>query len=140
MGLDSGFACLDLGLDSGLACLDLGLDSGLEEPLAELINSDINIIGIGPKDRGKNKILQYADDINILVKTKEELNRVMKHINTYVKVSGAKVNKNKSEITFYGKTIMEETKWGFKSVQGVRKAQGVYIGHNMDEADEKTWN
>ena len=55
------------------------------------------------------------------------------------KASGAKINKSKSEITYYGNAKDGNKEWGFKNIQGERKALGVYIGENAEEADNKTW-
>ena len=109
------------------------------EPLAELINNDDRIEGIGPEGGEKIKLLQYADDINITVKSENDLSKVLEYVKIYEKASGAKINKEKSEITYYGAVKSQCIDRGFKNVEGCRKALGIYIGKNVDEANGKTW-
>ena len=110
------------------------------EPLAELINNDEGIVGIGLEGGEKTKTLLYADDIHIMVRNEEELNKVMTCIKMYEKASGAKVNLEKSEITYYGEALIRKKERGFVNVQGERKTLGVYIGGNIETANKKTWD
>ena len=109
------------------------------EPLAELINNDNEIVGIGPEGGEKIKLLQYADDINITVNDEKDLNKVMQYVKIYERASGAKINKDKSEITYYGEAKAKYIERGFKNVEGVRKALGINIGENAEMANDKTW-
>ena len=110
------------------------------EPLAELIKNDEEIVGIGLEGEEKNKILLYADDINVTIKSEKDLDKIMMHIKTYEEASGAKVNKEKSVVTYYGDAIKKKKERGFVNVQGERKTLGVYIGGNTEVANKKTWN
>ncbi len=59
-------------------------------------------------------IHQYADDTTFTVKDIESINRVMKHMETYGKASGAKINVDKSEIMSVGGVDIEGQDIPFK--------------------------
>ncbi len=72
------------------------------EPLATLIKKDKEIRGI-PIPHGRMSLIhQYADDTTFTVRDSESINKIMKHMETYGKASGAKINIDKSEIMSIG--------------------------------------
>lgn len=109
------------------------------EPLATTILEDDNITGINIGIDKTCKIAQFADDINIFVKTGKDIDRVLEHLKSYQLASGAEVNMAKSECTFFGSSIINIGKWGFKCVNKPRKVLGIYIGKDEREAEAQTW-
>ena len=112
------------------------LYSLVAEPLAALISGDKRVCGIGKQNI---RLTQYADDVNIMVKKEEDIDLVLKHIKTYERASGAKINMQKSEIMGMGRNKNLNNKWGFRIVEDKRKVLGVYVGRNEDECDDTTW-
>ena len=112
------------------------LYSMVAEPLAALIANDKRVCGIG---KGKISVMQYADDINVMVKSESDVDIVLKHIETYERASGAKINMEKSEIMGMGRNKDLNNKWGFKVVENKRKVLGVYVGSDENECDDLTW-
>uniref|UniRef100_A0A3B1JI27 Reverse transcriptase domain-containing protein n=1 Tax=Astyanax mexicanus TaxID=7994 RepID=A0A3B1JI27_ASTMX len=72
-------------------------------PLIKCIKDDSRIQGV--KFNGNKYVISaYADDITVLVKSKKDLEYIYEHFNNYEKVSGAELNKEKSECLWIGDT------------------------------------
>uniref|UniRef100_A0A7N8WYI6 Reverse transcriptase domain-containing protein n=1 Tax=Mastacembelus armatus TaxID=205130 RepID=A0A7N8WYI6_9TELE len=72
------------------------------EPLAAMIEQDGKIVGIQTPRGRQVKLVQFADDISIMVKDSSSVERVVEILKIYEGASGAKVNMEKSEIRFCG--------------------------------------
>lgn len=115
------------------------LYSLVAEPLALLIKNDKDVQGIKIAGGEETKIIQYADDINITVKNKESIEKVIQHLKCYESVAGAKVNTDKSIIMYCGNVKRTEEKWDFKEEKEEVKILGIYMGINEEVAVDKTW-
>jgi len=116
------------------------LYSLVAEPLGLMINTDNNIVGIETSRDRTVKIVQYADDINLCLKSSRYIGAAMSHVEEYERASGSKVNKSKSEVMVFKEGSINVNKWGFKEVKGERKVLGVFIGENQDDARDKNWH
>ena len=86
------------------------------------------------------KILQHADDCTIPMKDKESSQKVLNTIDNFSKLSGLKLNKDKTECLLLGKlkgTLKEIL--NLKVNENSIKSLGIYIGHNKEEFFEKNW-
>ncbi len=83
---------------------------------------------------GMSIIHQYADDTTFTVKDIGGIHRIMKHMETYGKASGAKINVDKSEIMSVGGVDIEGENIPFKITKEYTKILGVNIGVNGKEA------
>ena len=69
------------------------------EPLAQAIIKNKNIKGVKiPNSEVEAKIFQHADDTNIFTGDKESIEETFQVLSLYSQASGAKINKQKSEI------------------------------------------
>ncbi len=109
------------------------------EPLATLIKRDKEIRGIQMPYGGMSIIHQYADDTTFTVKDIGGIHRILKHMETYGKASGAKINVDKSEIMSVGGVDIEGENTPFKITKEYTKILGVNIGVNVKEARDVTW-
>ncbi len=103
------------------------------EPLATLVKRDNEIRRIQIPYGGISIIHQYADDTTFTVKDIESINRVMKHMETYGKASGAKINVDKSEIMSVGGVDIEGQDVPFKITKEYMKILGVNIAVNVKD-------
>ncbi len=109
------------------------------EPLATLIKKDKEIRGI-PIPHGRMSLIhQYADDTTFTVRDSESINKIMKHMETYGKASGAKINIDKSEIMSIGGVDIGRCDIPFKVTNDHMRILGVNIGVNAKEARDATW-
>lgn len=109
------------------------------EPLATLVKRDEKIRGIKNPQGGISVIHQYADDITFTVRDIKSINSIMKHMETYARASGAKINVDKSEIMTIGEMDIEGQDIPFKKTKEYIKILGVNIGINTNEARDATW-
>ncbi|CAC5411985.1 unnamed protein product [Mytilus coruscus] len=69
------------------------------EPLSQAIIKNKNIQSVNiPKSNVNAKIFQHADDTNHFTSNKKSVNEAVKVLNLYSEASGAKINRQKSEI------------------------------------------
>lgn len=115
------------------------LFSIVTEPLALMIAQDPGIKGITTPCKRECKIVLYADDTNIMVRDEDSVGKVLEHLETYCKASGAKINTQKSEIMYYGPVSKTHNKWQFHETTGKIKVLGVFLGENLEAACEHTW-
>ncbi|KAK2878205.1 hypothetical protein Q8A73_012386 [Channa argus] len=109
------------------------------EPLAKLILSDTKINGIQSPTGSDFRIAQYADDINIMVKDRNSLQRVLGHLTAYEHATGARVNNNKSKLILGPGTDLGGEGQGFKMGEEEFKLLGVYMGPQMEASIRRTW-
>ncbi len=84
-------------------------------------------------------IHQYADDTTFTVRDSESINKIMKHMETYGKASGAKINIDKSEIMSIGGVDIGRCDIPFKVTNDHMRILGVNVGVNAKEARDATW-
>lgn len=109
------------------------------EPLAMLIKKDKTINGIPIPNGGVTTIHQYADDTTFTVRDIMSIDKIMDHMETYGRASGAKVNKEKSEIMSIGGVNVGEKESLFKVTKEYTKILGINIGVKDKEARDVTW-
>jgi len=107
------------------------------EPLAALIKRDKGIVGIDLPYGGTCIINQYADDTTITVRGGNSVKRVLEIVEKYGRASGAKINKEKSELMYIGE--VERVDVGVKVEEKYIKVLGVYLGVESKEARDVTW-
>ena len=75
------------------------------EPVLSKIRKDPLILGCPIPGNRVNppKLTAFADDCKFVVKTHESVEEIFKHFKDYSKLSGAKINKGKTEIKYLGK-------------------------------------
>ena len=107
------------------------------EPLATLIKRDQGVTGIGLPYGGVCVINQYADDTTFTVRDGGSVRRVLELVEQYGQASGAKINKDKSEIMYVGEVEREEV--GLRVEERYIKVLGVHLGVASKEARDVTW-
>lgn len=107
------------------------------EPLAILIKKDKRVVGIKLPYGGTCIINQYADDTTITVREGNSVKRVLEIVGQYGKASGAKINKEKSELIYIGE--VERVDVGVRVEEKFMKVLGVYLGVEGKEARDMTW-
>ncbi|CAC5423399.1 E3.1.11.2 [Mytilus coruscus] len=127
------------GIDIDVTRLEtLKLD--LAEPLQCMISNNCNISGINiPMSEKVCKMFQHADDTTVTVSDKKSIDEVFNVFELYGKCSGAKINRQKSEIMPIGKGCMTENKQnchGLKICENEILLLGVYIGKNEHVCNE----
>ncbi|CAC5423455.1 unnamed protein product [Mytilus coruscus] len=79
------------------------------EPLLQAILKNKNMKGIEiPNSKENSKIFAHADDFTLTVRDKESINQTFEVLDLYSKASGAKINKQKSEIMCLGSGSISE--------------------------------
>ena len=86
------------------------------------------------------RIAQLADDTTVFVRNEKSINRVLDIMSQFQKVSGLKINKDKTEAVWIGslkdsKKVCGKLKWTTEPV----KVLGVYVGYNKQKCDELNW-
>ncbi|KAK2878157.1 hypothetical protein Q8A73_014591 [Channa argus] len=109
------------------------------EPLALSILADPSIRGIETPRGNEFRLAQYADDINIMVKDKASLRRVMLHLEEYELAAGARVNRAKSCLVSGPGIDLGEMGRGFQRAGDELRVLGVYMGPNALACTQKTW-
>ncbi|CAG2235175.1 unnamed protein product [Mytilus edulis] len=113
------------------------------EPLQCMISNNCNISGINiPMSEKVCKMFQHADDTTVTVSDKKSIDEVFNVFELYGKCSGAKINRQKSEIMPIGKGCMTENEQnchGLKICENEILLLGVYIGKNEHVCNELNW-
>ena len=75
------------------------------EPVLINIRKDPQVLGCPiPGNRiNSPKLTAFADDCKFVVKTNESVEAILRHFDRYSKISGSKLNKNKTEIMYLGR-------------------------------------
>ncbi|VDI14024.1 Hypothetical predicted protein, partial [Mytilus galloprovincialis] len=114
------------------------------EPLVQAILKNKNIKGIEIPNSDKNStVFAHADDFTFTVKDKQSIDETFKVLNNYSEASGAKINKQKSEIMCLGSgsiSNQELTDYGIKQADEVTQILGIYMGKNSEICDYLNWD
>ena len=114
------------------------------EPLAEKIRNINTVEGIPVKLRFINneviepKCCQYVDDSTSFLKNKTFIRELMATLKEYEKVSGSRINRDKTVALIKQHPIFEEKIECIKLVNGPEKVLGVPIGGN-DPTNDALW-
>lgn len=133
-GLISDFFCLSRGTRQGCALSPL-LFTMVLEPLAVAIRAEVRIKGVRAGGR-EHKLFMYADDIlAVLEDPGDSLPVLLECIEGYSKLSGYKINWNKSECMPISHTCHSGaiTSYGFKFIPSGMKYLGIQLNPNLDE-------
>ena len=110
------------------------------EILVLKINASENIQGFKLGQRNELKCLQHADDCTLPVKNAESLRAAILIIKNFGKVSGTKLNIEKTEGILLG-----PLKNSLEYIDGIRmtndsvKSLGIFLGHDKVSNNEKNW-
>ena len=77
------------------------------DSLLNTIQKDENIKGV-KCGMIRVKVMAYADDLVLISKTKEDLEKMLEHVRTYEKASNAKLNEKKSQLLSFGKEVIDK--------------------------------
>lgn len=77
------------------------------DPLLNTIQNDESIKGVKTGNK-RVKVMAYADDLVLISKTREDLEKMLKHVRTYENASNAKLNEKKSQLLSFGKKLIEK--------------------------------
>ena len=88
------------------------------------------------------KIQQYADDTTFICANIESLTQINKELKKYEKVSGQKVNDNKTQFYTQPRTLKDEIKQKFPNAKISEdfKILGIVFGKNMKKIAYSDWN
>ncbi|CAC5423427.1 unnamed protein product [Mytilus coruscus] len=104
---------------------------------------NVNIKGINiPNSNKIGLIYQHADDTTLSLCNKESIPEVFKEFDLYNKATGAKINRQKSEILCLGTatlSVVEKDHIGLKVCEDYFQLLGVFIGKNRKMCDEMNW-
>ncbi len=109
------------------------------EILAISIKNNTNIKGY-KIDEQEIKIVQHADDSTLLLRDKNSIKEALLSINEFSKVTGLKLNINKTEGIWTGSFKNNEKE--FNDIcfnKETIKCLGIYIGNNTHQCSEKNW-
>lgn len=113
------------------------------EPLRFNIQN-CNISGIKiPNSTEEALIFQHADDTTLTVSDKCSVDEVFKVFNCYEKSSGAKINRQKSEILPIGTGCIsdcEKKRFGLQICDNYILLLGVFIGKDQNTCDSLNWH
>ncbi|CAG2242715.1 unnamed protein product [Mytilus edulis] len=113
------------------------------EPLHCRIVKNDKIKGIKvPNCDKEGLIYQHADDTTLSLCNKESIPEVFKEFDLYSKATGAKINRQKSEIICLGTgtlSVVEKDHIGLKVCEDYFQLLGVFIGKNRKMCDEMNW-
>ena len=91
-------------------------------------------------DRKYIQVTQLADDTTVFLKNEQAVEKCLKVIKEFGKVSGLKLNIEKTEGLWLGRgrnrgDNFADINWGKDSV----KALGVFFGYNKQDIEERNW-
>lgn len=88
------------------------------EPLLRKIQSHPNLTGYKNTDGQQIKYIAYADDVSVVVKSHRDITILFKLLQDYGEVSGAKINRDKTELftmgNFNPEVMGRDWKWYYK--------------------------
>ena len=103
------------------------------ETLSHAIRNDINIEGI-KIGKSEEKLGQYADDTNCYLKDRKSVENLFKLLELFRKVSGLKVNKEKTEMMWLGIDKFSKRKLDDLPIpKDIVKILGVHMGYDQKE-------
>ena len=108
------------------------------EILGQGIRLNGKIRGLRVPNTPETKVQQYADDTTFLIQGARDIKEINEMLKLYESGTGAKVNKEKTEILLLGTwTTKEKANFEFKNyVKSKIKLLGVYFG---EEAEKANW-
>ena len=113
------------------------------EPLGQAILQNKSIKGVKiPNSEIEAKIFQHADDTNIFTSDKESIDETFKVLKLYSDASGAKINKQKSEIMCLGSGYISDDELNRLQIQrceNVTKILGIYMGKDKELCNTLNW-
>jgi len=113
------------------------------EPLNQAIRNTNDIRGIQIHNSNKISLLyQHADDTTLTVSDKQSIYKTFDILEKYGRASGAKVNKQKSEIMKLGVGDIEAEgidKLEIKKCYGIIQVLGTYLGNDRKQCEESNW-
>ena len=115
----------------------------IAEVMAKNIRTNENIKGIPINLRTGTeyvKISQLADDTSVFFSSKNEIKEIINTIESFGKVSGLTLNKQKTSGMWLGNLkFYEEVINDISFVKSPIKALGVYFGHDKTECNKLNW-
>ena len=110
------------------------------EMLAEKIRQNPEIKGIQLGDKC-HKIAQHADDTALTISDLASIDKALIELNLFGKVSGSKLNLNKTEGIWLGPFINNEPMYkGIEFKTCPIRYLGIYIGHDTEECKRLNWD
>lgn len=109
------------------------------EPLAMAIIKDENIEPLGLPGKEKPKIIQFADDSNLLTEDLGNIQKVKQHFYVFHKASEAKLNEEKTQILRIGRPTRKEGFYPEIKIQNEVKVLGIWFLTNSEKAGEKNF-
>ena len=114
------------------------------EPLVQVVlkNKETNAINI-PNSNDISKMYAHADDFTLTVDDKNSINEIFRILNLHSEASGAKINKQKSEIMCLGTGSISDNEikknYGIKLCEDVTQILGIYMGKNSEVCQFLNW-
>ena len=105
-------------------------------PLLKRIKNDKRLTGVKIGSGERVVVQAYADDVTIIIKNQRELDIVNEHLSMYEKVSGSKLNQDKTEGVWFGRN---ETKPKV-SIKDTETMTVLGITFSNNNSYEKNWN
>lgn len=114
------------------------------EPLSIMIKKNDVIKGIKiPIVNIEEKVFSHADDTTLLLSDKNSVDESFKVLQLYEQASGAKLNKDKSEILALGtgKILKSDLDaWKIRECHGVLQLLGIWIGKDKHICENLNWD
>jgi hypothetical protein len=114
------------------------------EILAIVIRKDQELSGYNFRLQNISKeirISQYADDITLFLKNEDQIPCLLNKLDSFGKLSGLILNKNKTKLMPLGKDKSANIKdLDISFEKDMVKYLGLFIGHNKKKCEYKNWN
>ncbi len=113
----------------------------ISEPLNLLIKSNENITGVNIRDDSTSLLYQHADDTTATVSNLQSVQEVFKSVEYFCNATGAKVNREKSEVLLLGKARITYASVNLPAPvkTDVVKILGVYMGPDKALCEDLNW-
>lgn len=115
----------------------------LAEPLSIAIKKNCEIRGVViPNTNVEEKVFVHADDTTLTLVDKNSVSETFRVLELYEKASGAKLNKEKSEVLALGKgkICSNDLKiWKIKECDEVLQLLGIWVGKNKTLCEKLNW-
>ncbi|CAC5395157.1 unnamed protein product [Mytilus coruscus] len=116
---------------------------GFAEPLSIAIKKNCEIRGVViPNTNVEEKVFVHADDTTLTLVDKNSVSETFRVLELYEKASGAKLNKEKSEVLVLGKgkICSNDLKiWKIKECDEVLQLLGIWVGKNKTLCENLNW-
>ncbi|CAC5405809.1 unnamed protein product [Mytilus coruscus] len=116
---------------------------GFAEPLSIAIKKNCEIRGVViPNTNVEEKVFVHADDTTLTLVDKNSVSETFRVLELYEKASGAKLNKEKSEVLALGKgkICSNDLKiWKIKECDEVLQLLGIWVGKNKTLCENLNW-